>query len=81
MNLSKEITIVVPCKNEGLVIRKTLELIDLLEDIKNVNVIVADCSDDDLFTKKCILSPKKRISRLPLLKVASLLMQEIMAPN
>lgn len=68
MNLSKEITIVVPCKNEGLVIRKTLELIDLLEDIKNVNVIVADCSDDDLFTKKCILSPKKKNIKITLIE-------------
>ena len=55
MNLSKDLTIVIPCKNEGLIIKKTLELLNLQTKIKDVEVIVADSSDDDGFTQSCIL--------------------------
>jgi len=56
MSLSKDLTIVIPCKNEGLIIKKTLELLNLQNNIKGVNVIVADCSTDNGFTQKCILN-------------------------
>ncbi len=56
MSLSKDLTIVIPCKNEGLIVKKTLELINLQTNIKGVNVIVADSSTDDGFTQKCILN-------------------------
>ena len=55
MSLSKDLTIVIPCKNEGLIIKKTLELINLQTNIKNVNVMVADSSTDNGFTQNCIL--------------------------
>jgi glycosyltransferase involved in cell wall biosynthesis len=42
MSLSKKLTIVIPCKNEGLTIKKTLELLNHQSDIENVSVIVAD---------------------------------------
>ena len=56
MSLSKDLTIVIPCKNEGLIIKRTLELINLQNSIKGVNVMVADSSTDDGFTQKCILT-------------------------
>jgi glycosyltransferase involved in cell wall biosynthesis len=56
MSLSKDLTIVIPCKNEGLIIKRTLELINLQSNIKGVNVMVADSSTDDGFTQKCILT-------------------------
>ena len=55
MNLSKDLTIVIPCKNEGLIIKKTLTLLNQQTKIKGVDVIVADSSDDDGFTQNCIL--------------------------
>lgn len=55
MSLSKDLTIVVPCKNEGTIIIKTLEFLNNQNDIKNVSVIIADSSNDNGFTQKCIL--------------------------
>lgn len=59
MSLSKDLTIVIPCKNEGLIIKKTLGLLNLQNNIKGVNVIVADSSTDEGITKSCILSYTK----------------------
>jgi glycosyltransferase involved in cell wall biosynthesis len=56
MSLSKYLTIVIPCKNEGLIIKKTLGLLNLQNNIKGVNVMVADSSTDDGFTQKCIFN-------------------------
>jgi len=56
MSLSKDLTIVIPCKNEGLIIKKTLGLLNLQKNIKGVNVMVADSSTDNGFTQKCILN-------------------------
>jgi glycosyltransferase involved in cell wall biosynthesis len=55
MSLSKDLTIVIPCKNEGLIIKKTLGLLNLQNNIKGVNVMVADSSTDNGFTQNCIL--------------------------
>ena len=55
MSLSKDLTIVIPCKNEGLIIKKTLGLLNLQHNIKGVSVMIADSSTDDGFTQKCIL--------------------------
>jgi glycosyltransferase involved in cell wall biosynthesis len=46
MELSKLITIVIPCKNEGEVINQVLTLLNLQKGIKDVKVIIADSSDD-----------------------------------
>jgi glycosyltransferase involved in cell wall biosynthesis len=46
MELSKVLTIVIPCKNESKTIDTTLTLINSQKNIKGVNVIVADSSDD-----------------------------------
>jgi glycosyltransferase involved in cell wall biosynthesis len=56
MSLSKDLTIVIPCKNEGLIIKKTLGLLNLQTNIKGVNVMVADSSTDNGYTQKCILN-------------------------
>jgi glycosyltransferase involved in cell wall biosynthesis len=66
MSLSKKLTIVIPCKNEGLTIKKTLELLNHQSDIENVSVIVADISDDK-FTKK-ILEEDKYFFKLKVVK-------------
>jgi cellulose synthase/poly-beta-1,6-N-acetylglucosamine synthase-like glycosyltransferase len=46
MELSKLLTIVIPCKNESKTIDSTLTLINFQDNIKDVNVIVSDSSDD-----------------------------------
>ena len=46
MELSKLLTIVIPCKNESKTIDKTLTLLNFQEDIEKVEVIIADSSDD-----------------------------------
>ena len=47
MELSKFITIIIPCKNEKKIISKCLDLINYQNGIKNVKVIVSDSSDDE----------------------------------
>ena len=47
MELSRFLTIVIPCKNESKIIDTTLTLINQQIDIDRVSVIVADASDDD----------------------------------
>ena len=47
MELNKLVTIVIPCKNESKIIDTTLALLNMQTNIKGVNVIIADSSDDD----------------------------------
>jgi len=56
MYLEQLLTIVIPCKNEGVTIKKTLSLLNQQYQIKGVDVIVADSSDDQGFTKSVIES-------------------------
>lgn len=46
MELNKLVTIVIPCKNEGAIIQKTLDLLNYQSDIWRVKVIVCDSSND-----------------------------------
>ena len=46
MELSKFLTIVIPCKNESKTIDETLTLLNFQDNIENVEVIIADSSDD-----------------------------------
>jgi glycosyltransferase involved in cell wall biosynthesis len=55
-----KITIIIPCKNEGLIIKRTLDLIDSQNGIRGTKVIVADCSDDNGFTRDLILANAER---------------------
>jgi glycosyltransferase involved in cell wall biosynthesis len=48
MNLGEYITIVIPCKNEYLIIQKTLDLLNYQIDIEGVKVVVCDISDDNI---------------------------------
>jgi glycosyltransferase involved in cell wall biosynthesis len=57
MNLSKYITIVIPCKNESRIIDLTLSLLNFQKGIDHLKVIVADSSDDDI-TKNSLLNRK-----------------------
>jgi glycosyltransferase involved in cell wall biosynthesis len=47
MRLSDQLTIVIPCKNEGGIVDLTLSLLNHQSNINNVKVIVADSSTDD----------------------------------
>lgn len=57
MELKDLLTIVIPCKNEGKTILKTLDLLGYQEKIEGVCVVVCDSSDDSL-TRKSILERK-----------------------
>jgi glycosyltransferase involved in cell wall biosynthesis len=59
MFLNSLLTIVIPCKNEGLTIKKTLSLLNQQFDIHGVDVIIADSSDDNI-TKEIIKSESNR---------------------
>ena len=59
MFLNSLLTIVIPCKNEGLTIKKTLSLLNQQFDIHGVDVIIADSSDDNI-TKELIKSESNR---------------------
>jgi len=59
MFLNSLLTIVIPCKNEGLTIKKTLTLLNQQFDIHGVDVIIADSSDDNI-TKEIIKSESNR---------------------
>ena len=48
MELSKLLTIVIPCKNEDMTIQKSLSLLNFQKKIRNVRVIVCDVSDDEI---------------------------------
>lgn len=65
--LKDKITIVIPCKNEGLVIKRTLDLIALQNEIAGTKVIVADCSDDNDFTRNLILSNSEKNIKLEII--------------
>lgn len=45
--MENQLTIVIPCKNEELLIRNTLLILDNQMNIKNTRVIIADCSTDN----------------------------------
>ena len=66
--LKDKITIIIPCKNEGTIIKRTLELINMQNEIAGTRVIVADCSDDNGFTKDLILSNSKKNVKLKIIK-------------
>jgi len=66
--LKDKITIIIPCKNEGTIIKKTLDLINTQNEIAGTRVIVADCSDDNGFTKNLILSNSKKNVKLEIIK-------------
>jgi glycosyltransferase involved in cell wall biosynthesis len=59
MFLNSLLTIVIPCKNEGLTIKKTLSLLNQQFDIHGVDVIIADSSDDNI-TKEIIKSESNK---------------------
>ena len=47
MELSKFLTIVIPCKNESKTIESTLSLLNFQDNIDNVKVIISDSSTDE----------------------------------
>ncbi|MCK9574780.1 MAG: glycosyltransferase [Candidatus Pacearchaeota archaeon] len=62
------LTIVIPCKNEGLIIKQTLEFLNAQFNIKGTNVIIADVSDDAGFTHECIESQQNKNINISIIK-------------
>jgi glycosyltransferase involved in cell wall biosynthesis len=62
MDLSKHVTIVIPCKNEKDIILKTLDLLNYQSDIHNVKVVVCDASSDGI-TKPSLIDRLEYESR------------------
>ena len=56
MYVKNHLTVVIPCKNEGLTILKTLSLLNQQYQIEGTEVIIADSSDDGEFTRNLINS-------------------------
>lgn len=56
MLLKNKLTIVIPCKNEGLTVKTTLQFLNCQSGIDGVKVIVADSSNDYDLTRNLILS-------------------------
>ena len=48
--MKKILTVVIPCKNEGFTIKKTINLLNQQAGIKGTKVYVADNSNDKWFT-------------------------------
>lgn len=48
MDLSNQLTIIIPCKNEKKIIQKTLDLLNYQRGIEKVQVIVCDASNDGI---------------------------------
>ena len=66
--LKDKITIIIPCKNEGTIIKRTLDLINLQNEISGTRVIIADCSDDNGFTRDLILSNSEKNVELEIIE-------------
>jgi glycosyltransferase involved in cell wall biosynthesis len=66
--LKDKITIIIPCKNEGAIIKRTLDLINLQNEISGTRVIIADCSDDNGFTRDLILSNSEKNVELEIIE-------------
>jgi glycosyltransferase involved in cell wall biosynthesis len=64
MDLSKFLTIVIPCKNEKDIILKTLDLLNYQSNIFGVKVIVCDDSNDGITKIDLIDSYKEKESKL-----------------
>jgi len=59
MIFDKLLTVVIPCKNEGMTLVKTLRSLDKSYGIYNkLRVIIADVSDDNGYTERCINEDK-----------------------
>jgi hypothetical protein len=58
-DLRNLVTIVIPCKNEGETIKKTLSLLSGQCHIDGTRIIIADSSNDNGFTRKMIESESK----------------------
>lgn len=48
MITNKDLSIVIPCKNEGMNIIRTLDIINSQINIENINIIISDSSDDKI---------------------------------
>ena len=62
------LTIVIPCKNENLVIQRTLSYLNMQKDIDGTKVIIADVSDDGGYTRDCILSESNKNIDIEIIK-------------
>ena len=68
MMVKELLTIVIPCKNENITIQKTLEYLNKQMFIEGTKVIIADVSDDNGYTIKCIESEMNKNIDIEIIK-------------
>jgi glycosyltransferase involved in cell wall biosynthesis len=66
--MKENLTIVIPCKNEGLTIKRCLSHLNKQEGIKGTRIIISDSSNDDGYTRKCILSECDKNTQIEIVK-------------
>lgn len=66
MDLNKQVTIVIPCKNEKDIIQKTLDLLNYQLDITGVKVIICDSSNDGVTKNDLINRSHKKTDKFDL---------------
>ena len=66
MNLSNQLTIVIPCKNEKNIVQKTLDLLNYQLDITGVKVIICDSSNDGVTKNDLINRSYKKTDKFDL---------------
>lgn len=66
MDLSNQLTIVIPCKNEKNIVQKTLDLLNYQLDITGVKVIICDSSNDGVTKNDLINRSHKKTDKFDL---------------
>lgn len=66
MDLSNQLTIVIPCKNEKNIVQKTLDLLNYQLDITGVKVIICDSSNDGVTKNDLINRSQKKTDKFDL---------------
>ncbi len=66
MDFNKQVTIVIPCKNEKDIIQKTLDLLNYQLDITGVKVIICDSSNDGVTKNDLINRSNKKTDKFDL---------------
>lgn len=66
MDLSNQLTIVIPCKNEKNIVQKTLDLLNYQLDITGVKVIICDSSNDSVTKNDLINRSHKKTDKFDL---------------
>ena len=68
MKLKNKLTVIIPCKNESLLIKRTLTLLNMQNFIQDTRVIIADSSTDDDLTVNTIKSALLKNLKIEIIK-------------